>query len=373
MRLYNDESETLTDSPGSAVILFDCDGNRVLFQDNERVIRPVASLTKLATALAVLECVDDPTSTSIEVTQSSIDEVDRLEGKLAGFENWVGSRFSVMDYLYGLLIESGCEAGFLLADYVSGGNRPAFIERLNALARGAGCRDTRFCDPCGLLDESQSTAYDVLLLFRRVLEHPTLRRITSTTRWVLPHFSWPIVQTNELKRFDLPHFFPYAVCGKTGTTEMAGRCLACSFERNGKTYIAVALGGELDDPARFFQKFAALVCGAFAREGPFMRITVDHHELNASAGDRFRLHPRCVYNNTGEAPRFRFESLNPDIAGVDAHGLVTVRRTGVCQIEIAVQTGDYDLVCVNTCGSDLVCIERCASGCPREASQLTFR
>ena len=57
MRLYNDESEALTDSPGCAVILFDCDGNRALVRENERVIRPVASLTKLATALAVLECV----------------------------------------------------------------------------------------------------------------------------------------------------------------------------------------------------------------------------------------------------------------------------------------------------------------------------
>ena len=328
MRIYDSYDEFLADSTARAVYLYDCDDNRVLYAVNEHDPRPVASITKIATALHVLECVSNPADTMIGMTQSSADEARRLEGYCAGFQHWVGTRFSVMDYLYGLLVASGCEAGALLADHVSGGNRTAFLDAINALAAREGCQSTRFCDPCGLLDEGRSTACDVFLLFRRMLENPILRRITATVSWVVPHLALPIVQTNGLKQFFAPCFFPYAVFSKTGTTDLAGKCLACSFERRGKTYIAVVLGADWE-AARFYDPIASLICTAFAREGQFMRVTVDDHDVNASVGDAFLLRPRAVFNNTGEEPRFRFASLDPEVAAMDAHGVVTVRRKGI--------------------------------------------
>ena len=89
-----------------------------------------------------------------------------------------------------------------------------------------------------------------------------------------------------------------------------------------------------------------------------MRVTLDRHLLKAGAGDCLPLLPRTVFNNTGEAPRFRFRSLNPEVAAVDGQGLVTVLQPGLAQIEILSQTGDYDLACVNACGSDFVSVSR---------------
>lgn len=362
MRIYDTFEQWSAENNFRAVYLYDCDEHRVLYARNEHAPVPVASLTKIAAAMTVLECVADPDAATVEVTRSSVDEALRLEGHCAGFESRIGMRFSVTDYLYGLLIASGCEAGLLLADSVCAGGRDAFLRRMNQLALRTGCRNTCFRDPCGLLDESVFSAFDVFLLFRRMLGIPLLRRMASATTRVIPGLPDPVLTTNRMKRFMSPFFFPYAACGKTGTTDLAGRCLACSFERRGKTFIAVVLGHPYtpEDKAgdAFWDAAISLLCTAFAREGAFMRITLDRHFLKAGAGDCFPLHPFAVFNSAGEDPCFRFRSLNPDVAAVDDQGLVSVRRPGLAQLEISSQTGDYDLLFVNACDTDLVNIGR---------------
>ena len=258
---------------------------------------------------------------------------------------------------------SGCEAGLLLADSLCTGDRGGFVARMNQLALRAGCRNTCFRDPCGLLDESVSSAFDIFLLFRRMLEIPLLRGIASAPTRIIPGLPDPVLTTNRMKRFASPCFFPYAACGKTGTSDLAGKCLACSYERRGKTYIAVVLGypfvlGKTAADSFWDSAAVSLPCTAFAREGAFMRVTLDRHLLKAGIGDRLLLLPRAVFNNTGEEPRFRFRSLNPEVAAVDGQGRVTVLQPGLALIEVLSQTGDYDLACVNACGSDVVNISR---------------
>ena len=372
MRIYDTFEQWFAENTVRAVYLYDCDENRVLYARNEHTPVPVASLTKIAAALAALECVPDPDGTTFEVTRAAADEALRLEGHCAGFETRIGMRFSVTDYLYGLLIASGCEAGLLLADSLCTGGQTAFVGRMNQLALRVGCRNTCFRDPCGLLDEGVSSAFDVFLLFRRMLEIPLLRRMASATTRVIPGLPDPVLTTNRMKRFASPFFFPYAVCGKTGTTDLAGRCLACSFERRGKTFIAVALGHPYtpEDNAgdAFWDAAISLLCTAFAQEGAFMRITLERHLLKAGAGDCLPLRPFAVFNSAGEEPCFRFRSLNPDVAAVDDQGMVSVRRPGLAQLEISSQTGDYDLLCVNACDTDLVNIGRApgVGGIPSE-------
>lgn len=363
MLVYDTFDQWLAENSFQAVYLYDCNENRVLYAFNEHMPAPVASLTKIATAMAALECVADPDGTAIEVTGPAVNDVYRLDGFCAGFDEQIGMRFSVTEYLSGLLIASGCEAGMLLADSLGAGGRGDFVARMNRLALRAGCRNTCFRDPCGLLDESVSSAFDIFLLFRRMLEIPLLRRIASATTRIIPGLPDPVLTTNRMKRFASPFFFPYAVCGKTGTSDLAGKCMACCYERRGKTYIAVVLGypfvlGKTEVDSFWESAAVSLPCTAFAREGPFMRVTLDRHLLKAGIGDRFPLLPHAVFSSTGEAPRFRFRSLNPEVAAVDGQGLVTVLQPGVAQIEVLSQTGDYDLACVNASGSDLVNISR---------------
>ena len=363
MLVYDTFDQWFAENSFQAVYLFDCDDNRVLYARNEHMPVPVASLTKIAAAMAALECVTDPDSTGIEVTRPEVDEVHRLDGYCAGFDEHIGMRFSVTEYLSGCLIASGCEAAMLLADSLCAGDRDAFVARMNRLAVRAGCRNTCFRDPCGLLDESVSSAFDVFLLFRRMLEIPLLRGIASATTRIIPGLPDPVLTTNRMKRFACPFFFPYAACSKTGTSDLAGKCLAGSFERRGKTYIAVVLGypfvlGKTAVDPFWKSAVVSLLCTAFAREGTFMRVTLDRHLLKAGVGDRLPLLPHAIYNNTGEEPRFRFRSLNPGVAAVDRQGLVTVLQPGHAQIEILSQTGDYDLASVNACGSDYVSVSR---------------
>ncbi len=363
MRIYDSPGRFLEENTLGAVYLYDCDENRVLAARNEHTRMPVASLTKIATAMTILESVPDPSRAMVRVREESVEETIRLEGKLAGFQDRIGESFSVLDCLYPFLVSSGCDAGLVLADDLSGGDRAAFMERINACAERTGCRNTHFRDPNGLLDEGVSTAFDIFLLFRRMLENPLLRRITATERWTVPGLAEPVLQTNCLKRFDSPFFFPYTCGSKTGTTDLAGRCLACSFRRRGHTWIAVVLGRPFIPGEEGIRDFyddivTSLLLSAYVREAPFMRLTAEDHLIRAGVGEEITLRPRILFSNAREEPVYRYVSLNPEVAEADENGHIRVLDRGIAQIGITVQTGDYDLVCVNACGGDRIRVER---------------
>ena len=227
--------------PPRAALLFDMDTGRVLWRRHPKRVLPIASLTKMMTALVVSERV--PPGSKVRVTREALSFRGSGVGLLPK-NKWVG----VEAMLHGLLLVSGNDAATALAQRAAGGSVPAFVALMNARAKALGLRCTHFVSPEGLAKANRSCAADLAAVARAVLRDPRLARIVARRQAVLP---FPIKggklflnNTNPLVRSG----YPGATGVKTGYTDAAGRCLVATARR-GQVRLGVVLLGS-PDPGR---------------------------------------------------------------------------------------------------------------------------
>ncbi len=212
--------------PPRAGLLFNLDTGRVLWQRNASLRLPVASLTKMMTALIAVEA--EPPSALVLVTRQAVTEGGSKVGMLP-----LGKRVRLESMLYGLMLPSGNDAAVALAQHISG-TIPAFVARMNQEAAKLGLGCTRYSSPSGFYDAGNfSCAADLAVLAHADLAQPRLARIVRTFTAALP---FPIkggklylYNNNPLLRYAYP-----GVTGlKTGWTVQAGDCLVATAERHG--------------------------------------------------------------------------------------------------------------------------------------------
>jgi len=211
--------------PPSAGLLFDLNTGRVLWRRNPTRVLPIASLTKLMTALLVAERV--PRSGRVRITAETL----RYRGSGVGLLPR-GKRIGVQKMLHGLLLVSGNDAAIALAQRAAGGSVQRFVRLMNQRARAMGLACTRFSTPSGIRDAgNHSCAGDLAALARAVLRTPRLARIVRRRSAVLP---FPIkggklylYNTNPLLR----ERYRGTTGVKTGYTVAAGRCLVATAQR----------------------------------------------------------------------------------------------------------------------------------------------
>lgn len=211
--------------PPRAGLLFDLKTGRVLWGLNPTRVLPVASLTKMMTALLVVR--SEESYAHVLITRRAADTPGSKIGLLP-----VGKHVSVQTLLYGLLLPSGNDAAVALAEAVSH-NVSTFVEQMNSEAAQLGLGCTRFKTPDGLDNGDISCAVDLAELAAVDLEQPTIAHIARSASAIVP---FPIkggklylYNNNPLLRFR----FPGATGLKTGETEAAGRCLVGTAERDG--------------------------------------------------------------------------------------------------------------------------------------------
>jgi serine-type D-Ala-D-Ala carboxypeptidase (penicillin-binding protein 5/6) len=217
----------------SAGLLFDLDTGRVLWRRNASRVLPIASLTKLMTALLVVERV--PRGGRVRITPETL----RYRGSGVGLLPR-GKLIRVEAMLHGLLLPSGNDAAIALAQRAGGGSVRRFVGMMNRRAAAMGLNCTHFATPHGLSAGDHSCAADLAALARAVLRVPRLARIVGRRSAVLP---FPIrggrlhlYNTNPLLR----ERYRGTTGVKTGYTIVAGRCLVASAER-GRTRLAAVL------------------------------------------------------------------------------------------------------------------------------------
>ena len=353
-----------TKSIANVFLIQDYETGEVLYEENSDVRLPIGSITKLAAALVVTRHITEPENTYITVTEAAIASIRKLEPAYAGFQKHIGRTFSCLELLYGALVSSGCEAVVILADYVSHGNMPGFIAEMNDAVQKAGCKKTFFFDACGLLDEGKSTAGDVALVLKEVIKNPVLKRILSTSFHVLPFFEDSIMTTNWMlnPRYMTANFCPYCVCGKTGTTALAGMCVSALFERNEKKYIAVVFNEDYtihpNGAKMLYHTCKEAIYRVFESTGSFIHISLSEHYLMLPVGETYVLKPEVILNTEKDEVRYTFFSSNERIASVDTEGVVTVIGEGIVQLTVMTQTGDYDLCFLNSTGQIIVDLTR---------------
>ena len=214
----------------ASAILMDGDTGRVLWEKDAHTSRPIASITKLMTALVAVESTRD---LSRKVTVKR--EWTLAEGSSIYLRE--GETLSLETLLYGLLLNSGNDAALAVAESCAG-SVETFVEWMNRRAADLGMEHTHFTNPSGLSEEGHySSAYDMAMLARACLERSELRLILGTRSIALEGHSF--ANHNKL-------LWQYEGCIglKTGYTQAAGRTLVSAAEHRGQTVICVTL----DDP-----------------------------------------------------------------------------------------------------------------------------
>lgn len=218
-------------------VLIECDSGTAVFEKNAHVRMPMASTTKIMTALVVID------NAQLTDTVRIPREACGIEGSSVYLRE--GEEFTVEELLYALMLASANDAAAALAIHTSG-SVEAFAEEMNELARDLGLSDTHFTNPHGLHDEDHyTTAYELALIARAAAKNGTFRKITSTQKTVIRRHSKEsahlLTNHNKLLR-------SYDGCFgiKTGFTKTSGRCLASGAERDGMSFIAVTLNAPDD-------------------------------------------------------------------------------------------------------------------------------
>ncbi len=244
-------------SAQSAVVL-DADTGAVRYAHNAHEVLPMASTTKIMTALCAIELGD------LDRVYTVKPEYTQTEGSSMYLKP--GEQLTIRDTLYGLMLMSGNDAALAIAGECGG--MEAFVRRMNDKAKELGLANTHFENPNGLDGETHhTTAQELAQLTAYALKDHDFREIVgtaSTTR-----AGRTMVNHNKMLRM-----YEGAIGVKTGFTKKCGRCLVSAAERNGRTLIAVTLN-DPDD----WQDHAELLDDGFARYAP-----VTLHESGAVVG-----------------------------------------------------------------------------------------
>ena len=229
-----DPVRVVFDHPPKAGLLFDLDTGQVLWRRRPTRVLPIASLTKMMTALLVAERV--PRRGRVRITPETL----RYHGSGVGLLPR-GRLIGVQTMLHGLLLVSGNDAAIALAQRAAGGSVRRFVRRMNQRARAMGLLCTRFSTPSGIRDEgNHSCAGDLAAMARAVLRTPRLARIvrkrSAVLRFPIAGGKLYLYNTNPLLRTGYR-----GVTGvKTGYTVAAGRCLVATARR-GRRRLGVVL------------------------------------------------------------------------------------------------------------------------------------
>lgn len=225
------------ESPGVSslsAVLYEPESGRVIFEKDAHTARPMASTTKIMTALLAAEnCSPEQ---MITVPKQAV----MVEGSSLGLKE--GDQISMRDLITGLLLESGNDAANAIALAVSG-SLEAFAVLMNERAAELGMKDSTFVTPSGLDQGNHSaSAYDMALLAAEVMRNDMLAEICAQKKAVI-HLGNPVREATVSNHNRLLSLYPYAVGMKTGFTKKSGRCLVSAARKDGVLLIAVTLNG----------------------------------------------------------------------------------------------------------------------------------
>ena len=267
-----------------AGIVMDADSGAGLFGQNIHVQKAPASITKILTALVVIEnsSLDD----TITFSHDAVYNVEDGSGNKNSIEE--GDTLSVRDCLYLLLMRSSNQAANALAEHV-GGSRDGFVKMMNEKTAELGCENSHFANPSGLNDDTQLTSvYDMALIASAAYKNDTLLTISKDKSYRLPATKnnpdgvtiQPEHKLLITTDTESPNYYPYAVAGKTGYTSIAGQTLVTYAIKDDRRQIAVTMKST---QATHYQDTIALMDFGFLR---FKNVNISENETAYTSGDQ---------------------------------------------------------------------------------------
>jgi D-alanyl-D-alanine carboxypeptidase (penicillin-binding protein 5/6) len=252
--------------PASSAYLLDADTDHALIDMHGELRLPMASTTKIMTAVLVLDKGD--LNQTVTIQEDAVKEAVDNDGSAAHL--WAGDRIRMKDLLYALMLPSGNDAAIAIADAMSG-SVPVFVQQMNSYATQLKLNNTHFINPDGLtyrLSDGKpdpnhyTTASDLAHLADYALQNPLFAQIVQLQEYVLPatdaHHGYDWVTTNQF----LSHYAG-AIGIKTGYTVEAGYCLVFAAYSNGHHLVGVLLHDSDTDPNQRFVDAATLLDWGF--------------------------------------------------------------------------------------------------------------
>lgn len=290
-----------------AGIVMDMDSKTVMFGQNIHVQRAPASITKLLTALVVIEHadLDDMVTFSEEafnITEDGVGNKNAMEP---------GDKMTVRDCLYHLLLTSSNQTANALAEHV-GGSLEGFVKMMNEKVEELGCRNSHFANPSGLNDDTQlTTPYDMAIIGIAAFDNPVLLEICSSKSYRLPETAnnpdgVTIRAEHRMMQESREEYYPSVVAGKTGFTSIAGQTLVTYAVKDERRLIAVTM--KSNDFTHYIDTKALLDFG-FDR---FENIKISENETSYTSGEG----PVTLGENT----------YSPSDLSIDSNAVITVPR-----------------------------------------------
>lgn len=216
----------------STAYVQDLETSTVLFAKNENVVRPIASITKLMTALVVVDA-QQPMDEILEISREDLDNIKNTTSRLR-----IGTRMSRADMLHLALMSSENRAAHALGRHYPGGI-PAFVRQMNSTARALGMSSTYFIEPTGLSSQNVSSPQDLSLLLRATAQRSLIQRYSTDDEYQVGvgNRAQMFRNTNLLVRkpdWDIK-------VSKTGYINEAGECLVMMARINGRDVAIVLL------------------------------------------------------------------------------------------------------------------------------------
>jgi len=232
-------------------LLISLDDSSVIFSQNETMRSAPASLTKIVTAILVLEHAEDLNEV-IAVPAHCISMFHGMNSAHMGTR--IGEELTVEQLLYGMMLQSANEAAATLAEHIAG-SQEAFVDMMNAFVQSLGLVDTRFANAHGLDEEGHySTAADMAAITRYALDrgfrgNALFEKIIGSLRHPIPETNMMgqrnLLNTNRMLNRYFPDYFMASAAGvKTGTTDDAGQCIVAMASQGGFSYLCIVMRGQ---------------------------------------------------------------------------------------------------------------------------------
>lgn len=263
--------------------LMDVDSGTMIFGQNSHVEYPPASITKLLTALIVLEHAE--LSDTVTYSETAMNSVEADSGNKYSLA--IGDTMTVEDCLYALLLSSVNQSANALAEHVAG-SIPAFVDMMNQKLAELGCSESHFENPSGLNGDTQNvSAYDMAKIACTAFQNEKLLEISSyVSHEVGPTTNNPngftvrqehrlVITEDTASEF----YCPEAVAGKTGYLLKAGNTLVTYGEKDGRRLVSVILKGS---PRQYFLDGKALLQFGFDR---FQNVGIAENETRYVTGE----------------------------------------------------------------------------------------
>ncbi|MBE5915785.1 MAG: D-alanyl-D-alanine carboxypeptidase [Pseudobutyrivibrio ruminis] len=237
------------DVVAESAIVMEQETGTILYSKNMDDQHYPASITKIMTALLVLENCDLD-----ETVTFSAEAVYGTELGSSSIARDVGEEMTVEQTLYGMMLESANECAYALGEHVAG-DIPTFVDMMNERAKELGCTNTHFNNTNGLPDEEHYTsAHDMALIARAAYAIPKFAEIVGTKNYTIPptnkhEDSTPLNNHHQMLHYYKTNKYLYEYCmgGKTGYTVVAGATLVTYAKKDGMTLICVVMKDNTTD------------------------------------------------------------------------------------------------------------------------------